>query len=196
MATLQFDLSTQADGTALIKNALEGITIQDAQSFKTAIKETATGLELTIYDDVNAPTVYQIEGGKLKNILEIKASVNGVFNQAITDELAAANLQPRKGDVINSGGSGYTVITAEADFVSGEYKVNYNDIGRLTMEGQITVDVEDAALTAELVKLGRLNWTKSERISYLDGTSKTVEIEWAKMDTDNKKYIVKCGSLS
>lgn len=193
--TTQATIGTNLDGTLLITDATEGFTVRDAQSFNTIIKETATGLELTVYDGVNAPTVYLIEGGKLKNLLEMKASVNGSFDQTITDELAAANIQPKVGEFIDSGGSSYMAISAEADLVNNEYEVDFNDIGMLTFEGQIAT-VVNSALTAEFVKLGRHDWTEKERIEYLDGSTKVMEIAWAKMDTENKKYIVNCNDIT
>ena len=195
MATPQATIETKDDGTLLIKDATEGITVQDSQGYNTSIKETVTGLELTVFDGAQVPTVYEIVGGKLKNILEIKAKVNGVDDTTISDELAAANYYVKEGEVIKSGGNYYFAITVDADPAGKEYTVNLNDLGRLTMEGQIS-DVVNAALTAELEKLGRYDWTTEERIGYLDTTSKVVEVLWAKMDTENKKYIVNCGALS
>lgn len=193
--TAQADIFTRDDGTLLIKNAVQGVTVQDDFGFNTTLKETATGLELTIYDGVGAPTVYNVEDGKLKNLLEVRASLNGVFNQTITDELAAANMQPKVGDFIDSGGSSYMAIFAESDLVNAEYEVDFNDIGNLTIEGQIAT-VANTPLTDELVKLARFDWTEKERIGYLDGTSKVMEVQWAKMDTENKKYIVNFADIT
>lgn len=192
--TIQATIGTNVDGTLLITNATEGITIQDAQSFNTIIKEIAGGLQLTVNDGA-VSTVYEIISGKLKNIMEITAKVNGTLNQAITDEITAANYYPREGQIIESAGSSYQVISVDSNVTDNEYNINLNDLGRLAFEGQISLTV-NAALTAELVKLGRRNWTIGERIAYLDGTAKTMDVLWAKFDTENKKYIVNCGELS
>ena len=193
---MSYTLDHNEDGTLLIKNATEGLTVQDSEGFNTIIKEiTGEGLELTIYDGVNAPTVYKVEDGKLKNVLAIKATVYGVDNQTITDQIAAAGKYLEKGDIIKSEGSSYMVISAESDLTNAEYNVDFNDIGELAFEGQIATAV-NAALTAELSKLGRTNWTTGERIQYLDGVSKVVEVTWAKRDTENKKYVVNCGVLT
>ena len=193
--TTQATIGTNVDGTLLITNATEGITIRDAQAYNTIIKETVTGLELTLYDGINAPMVYEIISGKLKNVMEITANVNGVLNQVITDELAAANFYPREGDIVESGGSSYMAISVDSDVSNEAYVVNFNDLGRLVFEGLIS-DVVDAPLTAELVKLGRHDWTVGERIAYLDGATKTMDILWTKFDTENNKYIVNCGALA
>ncbi|MCK5611285.1 hypothetical protein KAR91_55965 [Candidatus Pacearchaeota archaeon] len=189
-------LETNADGTLLIKSATEGVTIEDDLGFKIIVKEiTGTGLELTVLDGVGAPTTYKIEGGKLLNVLEIKASINGVFNQPLSDELAAANIFPEKDGIFKSGGNSYAAITVDADLTAKEYLVNFNDLGRLAMEGQIS-GVVNVALTAELEKLGRYDWNEKDQIGYLDGTSKSYEVLWSRQDTELKKYIVNCGALA
>lgn len=192
--TTQATVGTNVDNTLLLTNTTEGVTIRDAQSFNTIIKEIASGLQLTVSDGA-VSTVYEIIGGKLKNIMDITADVNGVLDQAITDEIVAANYYPKEGQIIESGGSSYQVISVDSDVTNNSYKINLNDLGRLAFEGQIAT-VVNAALTAELVKLGRRDWTAGERIAYLDGTTKTMDVLWTKFDTENKKYIVNCGALS
>lgn len=193
--TTQATIGTNANGTLLITDATEGITIKDADDYKIVIRQTDDGILLTVYDASQTPTNYKIEDGELKNTLTIIASVNGIPNTPLSDELETMNHYPKEREIVELAGNAYKAISAKTMLDDREYHINFNNIGKLTFEGQIA-GTADTLLTDELVKIGRDNWHNDERITYVDETTKTVEVVAVITDTENGKYIVNTGIIS
>ncbi len=193
--TKQADIYTNEDGTLLVKNATEGVYIEDGSGYKIRVVQTAAGLTLTVFDVSMVPTNFDIEDGELKNKLEIVTTVNGVSNTGLSDALKAKNHYPDEGEVVELSGSLYKVVSAHSDLTNGQYEVDFNDLGDLAIEGTIS-GLADTPLTDELKKLGRYDWNAGERITYNDGTTKTVEVTYTTSNTETKKYIVETSEIA